>query len=245
MRQPHATSDIPSRNRKARKIELLVGLDTGSCPVRLLEVGTGSGGISHYFGTNATRACDVDSVDVHDNRVERSGYRFTQVNDTNLPFGDASFDVVISNHVIEHVGDRHAQRHHLDEMKRVLAPDGIGYLAVPNRWMLVEPHYGVPFLSWLPHSWRSRYLRLTGRGQFYDCEPLQLHELDQLLSEAGLDWTHVEVEAIRVMQSLDPLKGFAGRIVGHLPDSVVAALRPVLPTLICTFRHRRQGSSNA
>ena len=55
-----------------------------------------------------------------------------------LPFDDARFDVVISNHVIEHVGDEAAQHAHLREIRRVMKADGSAYLAVPNRWMLTE-----------------------------------------------------------------------------------------------------------
>lgn len=37
--------------------------------------------------------------------------------------------------------------------------------------MLTEPHYKLKFLSWSPRRWRSPYLRLMGKGTFYDCEP--------------------------------------------------------------------------
>jgi hypothetical protein len=53
------------------------------------------------------------------------------------------------------VGDLVDQRHHLSEVRRVMNPTGIGYIAVPNRWMLVEPHYRLAFLSWLPLAWRT------------------------------------------------------------------------------------------
>ena len=69
---------------------------------------------------------------------------------------DGSFDVVVSNHVVEHVGDREAQRTHLAELRRVLAADGLGYLATPTRWALVEPHFTVPLLSWPPRPLRER-----------------------------------------------------------------------------------------
>lgn len=241
VRQPHIVYGLESRNRKARKIEVLLGLDSSDGPRRLLEVGVGSGGISAYFGSHTSARYDVDAVDVVDNRVVTDGYRFARVSGTQLPFEDGSFDVVISNHVIEHVGLHEAQRHHLLELKRVLALGGVGYLAVPNRWMLVEPHYRLPFLSWLPHSWRSRYLRMSGRGNFYDCEPLQLGELDQLLREVGLVGQHKEVEALRIMQALEPIGGLLGNVLARCPDTWLAWFRPVIPTLICVFSHERPG----
>ncbi len=48
-RQPHAVLDLPSRNWKAMKIERLLDLHARPQPIRMLEVGTGSGGIAPYF----------------------------------------------------------------------------------------------------------------------------------------------------------------------------------------------------
>ena len=78
------------------------------------------------------------AVDVVDERISDNGYAFQQVSGTQLPFPDQQFDVVISNHVIEHVGEREQKLEHLTEIARVLRPDGMDYLAVPNRWRLVE-----------------------------------------------------------------------------------------------------------
>src|SRR3546814_5510744 len=114
-----------------------------------------------------------------------------------LPFADDSFDVVLSNHGIEHVGEQPVQLAHLAELRRVLTPGGIGYLAVPNRWMLGEPHYRLAFLSWWPHAWRSPYLRLMRKGKFYDCEPLQLGQLETMLDEAGFRYRNICIEAWR------------------------------------------------
>lgn len=51
-RLPHVALDLASRDRKAQKIERLLGLADRPQPIRLLEIGTGSGGIAHYFGTH-------------------------------------------------------------------------------------------------------------------------------------------------------------------------------------------------
>jgi ubiquinone/menaquinone biosynthesis C-methylase UbiE len=146
VRQPHAVLDISSRRLKALKIERLLQLTRSDAPLRMLEVGTGSGAIAHYFGTHESLHFEVDAVDVVDNRLVTDGYRYHHVESTRLPFADAVFDVVLSNHVIEHVGDVKSQGAHLAELRRVLKPGGHGYLAVPNRWMLLEPA-GLPQLA--------------------------------------------------------------------------------------------------
>ena len=232
-RQPHAVLDLPSRRMKGLKIERLLGLDKRPQPIRLLEIGTGSGGIAHYFGTHPTLRCVVTAVDVVDQRLIRDGYEFRLVHDTRLPFADASFDVVLSNHVIEHVGDRGAQLAHLLELRRVLAPAGVGYLAVPNRWMLVEPHYRLAFLSWLPRPLRTPYLRLMRRGAKYDCEPLTVPRLDALLAQAGFGWRHLEIEALRETLAIEGARGLVAKVVARASDRTLKIAQWLIPTLIC------------
>jgi SAM-dependent methyltransferase len=80
-----------------------------------------------------------------------------------LPFADASFDVVFSNDVLEHVSDDVASAR---EIVRVLQPGGRAVIYVPNRRYLFETH-GVywrgryyfgnkPFVNWLPDSLRNK-----------------------------------------------------------------------------------------
>jgi hypothetical protein len=72
-----------------------------------------------------------------------------------LPFADHSFDVVVSNSVIEHVGDRDAQAMFAQEIARV----GRSYwVQTPHRWFPMEQHLLAPFLHWLPRSLQRRLL---------------------------------------------------------------------------------------
>jgi SAM-dependent methyltransferase len=236
-RQPHAVLDLPSREWKARKIERLLRLETRPSPLRMLEIGTGSGGIAAWFGTFPGGRFEVDAVDVKDSRLVHEGYRFQLVDDVRLPFDDASFDVVLSNHVIEHVGPPSAQRAHLAEMHRVLRGNGIAYLAVPNRWMLVEPHFRLPFLSWLPESLRSPYVRAAGKGEAYDCRPLSRPVAERLLSAARFEFEQHCGDALRLTFELERPHSLANRLlVSRLPDRAWAALRSLFPTLIYSLR---------
>jgi SAM-dependent methyltransferase len=236
VRHGHAVLDLASRKQKGEKIERLLDL-RGDFPKHLLEIGTGSGGIAHYFGTQTAGRFNVDAVDVTDTRQVSDGYGFHLVTSTALPFESASFDVVLTNHVIEHVGDRAAQRAHLAEIARVLKPDGVAYLAVPNRWMLVEPHYKLAFLSWLPHSWRSAYLRLARKGTFYDCEPLQQNEVEAIARDARLVARNRSVDAFRLTIAIEGDKGWLARRVAALSDTTLRRLTPVIPTHIYTMTH--------
>jgi hypothetical protein len=68
-----------------------------------------------------------------------------------LPFKDASFDVVFSNSVIEHLGARADQRRFAQEIARV----GRQYwVQTPNRHFPIELHMMLPLIHYLPKSWQ-------------------------------------------------------------------------------------------
>jgi len=70
----------------------------------------------------------------------------------NMPeFSDDAFDLVHSNSVIEHVGSYKNMKRYADEARRVGKSH---YIQIPNYWFPIEPHYGVPFVHWLPDTWR-------------------------------------------------------------------------------------------
>lgn len=237
LRQSHASLNVASRLGKAENIfRLLSPLKLGERPLRLLEVGTGSGVIANYFSQRLGERGAVDAVDVRDLRVVCDGYRFHLTMGTALPFDSESFDIVISNHVIEHVGPLEEQVRHVQELSRVLRPDGIGYLAVPSRWQVIEPHYGVAFLGWLPSRWRSRYLRARGHGEIYDCEPLSMGVLESCFNLAGVRYRNIFIEAVHVMGQSGNSPGLV-KLMSRLPAGMLKAVQRLSPTHIYLFGH--------
>ena len=238
-RQPHAALQPEGRWPKAEKIHRLMALTPKpGHRLRVLEIGVGSGAIAHYFAVRSGLDCDVDGIDVVDQRQIKDGYRFQRVEGVELPFADGVFDFVISNHVLEHVGDAAQQQQHLCEIARVLRADGHAYLASPNRWQLIEPHYRLAFLSWLPRSIRTPYLSLSGKGKFYDCEPLRMPELERFLALAGFDFRNACVPAIQMMLDVEGKPSLALRMVGKLPSAWLVRLRSVCPTHIYILTKR-------
>lgn len=234
-RQPHAVLDPESRERKARKIEALLA---PRCPLagsRVLDVGAGSGVIAARLAKAVGAHGEAWAVDVVDQRVEHEGYGFRMVSDTALPFEDERFDIVLSNHILDHVGGEAEQRRHLAEIHRVLAQGGCCYLAVANRWVVVEPHFRLPFLSWLPPALRTPYVKLAGRGEAYDCNLPTRGELLGLLRASSFEYEDLTTDAMRHFAAMET----TGRLVGRLlstPEWLLRPLRPVIPTMVFLLR---------
>lgn len=77
-----------------------------------------------------------------------------------LPFEDASFDIVYSSNVLEHVENPSAV---VSEAIRVLKPGGYLCFIVPNYGSWWEGHYGVLWIPHLPKFLAKVYVRLYGR----------------------------------------------------------------------------------
>ena len=72
-----------------------------------------------------------------------------------LPFPNQAFGVLTCWDVVEHVQDPVAL---LSEIARVLKPEGRAFVTVINRFALVDPHYHLRFINWLPRPLGERYI---------------------------------------------------------------------------------------
>ncbi|EKD87570.1 MAG: ubiquinone/menaquinone biosynthesis methylase-like protein [uncultured bacterium] len=81
-----------------------------------------------------------------------------------IPYPSNTFDIVTSIEVIEHVNKPLRM---LEEIHRVLKKDGILHITTANKWWPIEPHFKLPFLSYLPAKIADSYVRLLGRGDSY------------------------------------------------------------------------------
>jgi ubiquinone/menaquinone biosynthesis C-methylase UbiE len=231
----YAPLEPEERRLKAEKIRRLVETVHPWEGARVLDIGTGAGVIASTFADLVGPKGQVHSVDIADDRVEKAGYEFHLVESATLLFPQDSFDIVVSNHVIEHVGDYPAQREHLGEIRRVLRDDGVLYLATATRWLVMEPHYRLPFLSWLPRRGSDLYLRATGRGHDYDCYLPTHRRLRKALVDLGFKWKEPYVEAMRLTSEIEEPSGISRRVL-KAPEPVLKALRPAVPTIIFLAR---------
>jgi len=118
--------------RSAKVIRFLeqAGVSIGG---RILDAGCGGGGMPLSFAEEAREIVGIDLAPrFHDAghrlAVERGvrNLHFARADGQALPFPDASFDMVLSHAVIEHVADAAL---YLRELARVLKPGGTMYLS--------------------------------------------------------------------------------------------------------------------
>jgi SAM-dependent methyltransferase len=159
---------------------------------RLLEIGSGVGTLQLVARSGAIRAFGIDpsSAGARAGRCQllERGLANTIVCAVGeeLPFPNASFDVVCSSQVLEHT---HDPARVLAETLRVLRPGGWFVHVFPNYGSFWEGHYGVVWFPHLPKAIGRLYLGLLGR------DLTMLEEL-QLLSQQQVAWLmrqHAEV----------------------------------------------------
>ncbi len=111
---------------------------------------------------------------------EHPGVRYVQANGLAMPFADASFDLVHSSAVLEHVGSIDNQTRMIAECLRV-ARRGV-CMTTPNRWFPIEFHTQLPLVHWLPKPACRRMFRALGFGDLAEEANLNLMTARELRS---------------------------------------------------------------
>jgi SAM-dependent methyltransferase len=123
--------------------------------------------------------------------VQKPNLPFEESDALSLNYKDGSFDIVICNHGYEHVVEDEIL---LNEISRVLKKQGICFFTVGNRIRLIEPHYGLSFLSIIRRSFSHLYLKVIRRGDYY-------HEKHRTYWASksrvrNFDWTDYKAEIV-------------------------------------------------
>lgn len=150
------------RAGQERRLQMIVTAAGDRLMGRVLENGCGVG---IYLQHLTPRAGSIVGLEFDDERVrEARTHSQNLINGASeqLPFSTASFNVILSHEVLEHVRDDHRS---VEEMVRVLKSGGVIVLFVPNLGYPYETHgiywrgryrFGnIPLVHYLPSRWRQ------------------------------------------------------------------------------------------
>jgi 2-polyprenyl-3-methyl-5-hydroxy-6-metoxy-1,4-benzoquinol methylase len=195
----------------------------------VLDIGCSAGLIADEIASRARFVVGIDvDIDSLAHAVRSTGRpRFVAASGEHLPFRDERFDAVVCNHVYEHVADASLL---VREIHRVLRPGGACYFAGGHTLQLIEPHYRLPLLSWLPRPMASAWMRALKRGDAYTEKFVAPWKLGALLRPFS-DVRFISTDMLR-----EPGRfGFPG--FARWPSAVrrVLLARGVLPRLAPTW----------
>ncbi len=146
-----------------------------------LAFGEGDGcGTLNFFEEHYPWPERITALGLHDGAGFRARYPaipYTQGDACALPFADGEFDIVFSNAVIEHVGDRERQRQLVSEAVRV---GRRVFITTPNRRFPVEAHTRLPVVHWLPDRLAHPAYRAVGKSFATDVHLLSKSTLEAL-----------------------------------------------------------------
>lgn len=233
--------DIAAREQKADKV-LAVCRHYSSRPLEeltCLDLGSSTGIMTDRFAANFRRVLAIDT--------DKRGLTFGQRNSrfgnitylctdgTCAGLADNSVDVIICNQIYEHVDDQQAL---MDEIYRLLKPDGFCYFGAGNRYVLIEGHYFLPFLSWLPHRLADLYMVLTGKRGAYDVRLLSLRNLKKITRKFWChDYTRLIFENPDTFCAGDLIR--SGNFVARSPRWFYALIYPFFPAWVWVLTRQK------
>lgn len=136
----------------------------------VVDVGSGAGG---FLLECARAGIDAHGIEYNREHIARAEDRarvahltitVTQGVAEQLPCADASATFVNVSEVLEHVQD---PRRAVAEIARILAPRGSAYLTVSNRFGIINPHFHLWGINWIPRPLAEKIISLLQRDKDY------------------------------------------------------------------------------
>ncbi len=175
-----AVKDRRSRIQKANKILRIIQTHIGQIDLSkltCLDMGCSVGIITNQLSTNMylTYGIDIDRYGIEQAKnANFNNVQYMVSSVENTPFPDETFDIIVCSQVYEHTPDFEGL---VNEIYRLLKSTGICFFSGPNKWALIEEHYNLPFLSWLPRHWADVYVKAVGKSDKYYEMPRSAQEL--------------------------------------------------------------------
>jgi len=180
---PHSLLSKVRRGRWTLLLGLIHTID--NAPIRILDVG-GTLAFWEACGFVGTHECEITLLNLNevDDTHKYEYIKSIKGNGTDMAdYKDREFDLVVSNSVIEHVGNYEQQKKMAREVQRV----GKWYFVqTPNFFFPIEPHVLLPFFQFLPRSIKPLLLWSFGLGVHKPIRLLKKREVEQLFPDGAV-----------------------------------------------------------
>lgn len=152
-----------SREKKYNELISLLDLKQGTS---ILDIGVNDqeySPVDNYFEKRYPYPKDITVLSIQE--LDQFPQRYPEISSVyykggTFPFDNKSFDVVISNAVIEHVGSTNKQIEFVNEMLRVGKKV---YFTTPAKEFPLEIHTNFPFIHWLSKKLFNKIVTLLGK----------------------------------------------------------------------------------
>jgi ubiquinone/menaquinone biosynthesis C-methylase UbiE len=237
------TPILLDRNHKSPKVNKMLAVlqDAGLLgrPDGIaLDLGCSGGffceGLAQHFQRVVGIDIDSAAIDFAKENSVSSNVEYLLINSDDIPFPDQSVELIICNHVYEHVPNVNKL---FSEIARVLKPDGVCYLGAASRLVVIEPHFKLPFLSWLPKWLAHRYMRAFGKGNFYYEQLRTYWGIRNMIKNFSVDDYTLRIIKDPVRYCAQDMIDPTG-IIARLPVGLLKAIYPFLPSFIFIIRKK-------
>ena len=138
-----------------------------------------------FFEDNYKYKDNVIGVNVNINELTSLNKKYKEIplvlgDGCYLPFKDKAIDILFSNAVLEHAGDKKRQKKFAHEVMRVAKK---WFVTTPNFWFPIETHWKLPFIHFLPRKTQKQIMDFGRKwfvenpSQFYIRLPRTLQSL--------------------------------------------------------------------
>jgi SAM-dependent methyltransferase len=120
----------------------------------LLDIGCGRGDLT--LKISATLNLKAIGIDLNRRVIPRDGINFIVSDGCSLPFRSKVFILITAFSLIEHIYKDLREKFY-NEVRRVLADDGLFIIQLPNRYFPIEQHSFLPFVGYLPEKLHNTF----------------------------------------------------------------------------------------
>lgn len=207
--------------------------------LKVLDVGCSAGIITNYLGDFFGQVVGIDidkNAILHSKKfIKRKNVHCYLMDAKKMRFVSSFFDVIVCNQVYECMDNPKIL---MDELYRVLKPDGIVFFGAPNKYSFWTGQYRLPLVTFLPQSLASLYLRLFKRGSEYAPYYKSYKELEKLSHKFLIEKKTAQIMANPRLYKFTNIIKFEN-ITGLFPLSFWQRMEPFLPNFVWILRKEK------